>query len=64
MRVLRCAGRDGHAGPVIRPVAPEVDAPFTTRWAPPRVRAPAVLRLIEHVFAMTPPVGWRAFGRG
>lgn len=53
----------GHAGTVIRPVAPAVDVPFTIRWAPSRLRTPAVTRLIEHVFAMDPPEGWRTVGR-
>ncbi len=50
----------GHAGTVLRPVVPAVDVPFTIRWAPSELRTPAVSRLIEHVFAMDPPDGWRA----
>lgn len=50
----------GHAGTVILPVEPPVDVPFTIRWSPAELRTPAVSRLIEHVFAMEPPEGWRA----
>ena len=50
----------GHPDTVIRPVAPQLDVPFTLQWNALRPQSPAVARFVHHALTAALPPGWVA----